>query len=85
MVTSLDHFVNKTVIKNIFNKKWSRLVGNSVFGPVFEWLKQDSDHLIIGPKKCPENDHSQTRQSGIRSFTVHRINFGGHFISNGLD
>jgi hypothetical protein len=57
MVTSLDRFINKTVIKRIlFIINQSRLVENSFFGPVFEWLKQDGNLLKTGLKKHPEND-----------------------------
>jgi hypothetical protein len=56
MVTSLDRFINKMVIKRIFLIiQWSSLLENSIFGPVFEWLKQDG---------------SITGRSGIWSFTV---------------
>jgi hypothetical protein len=51
--------------------KWSSLVENSIFSPVFEWLKEDGDHWITGLKNRLENDHVKTRRSGIRLFTVY--------------
>ena len=61
--TSLDRFIYKIVIKSIFFYiKRSRLVENSISGPVFEWKM---DHSITGQKKVRLNGHSNTGRSGI--------------------
>jgi hypothetical protein len=53
--------------------KWSRLAGPFENRPKivrFLNVNKMADHLKTGPKKCPENDHSKTGQSGIWLFTV---------------
>jgi hypothetical protein len=66
--TSLDRFIkenqiiyyNKMVFYRTF-EKWVSIVKPGIWIP---------DRSKTGPKKCPENDHLKTRQSGIWIMTV---------------
>jgi hypothetical protein len=45
--------------------KWTNLVENLIFSPVFEWLKQDGDHSKTGQKFVQKLNGSSIQMSGF--------------------
>jgi hypothetical protein len=50
--------------------EWSRLAGNLIFGPVFEWLKQDGRPFENRTQIVSKNDHFNTIQMVIINGTL---------------